>query len=273
MTDPLSRWKIYWQQQPFLMKLWSCIKNRIFPLNCVCCQAALPHQDDFAFCSLCRTFWGVIDPKNVCAVCYLPFAEESCLTLNLEKTTGYRSGEFICVRCQKTRPSYAFIRAPFCYGGSIASVLHVLKKGDREDLACWLGFFLVVDLESLLPNVDWVIPVPSHRKKMYIRGYNPVVSLLKAAQPHLLHSMPVLYNSIRRVTFDPQQGKNFDERRSLLQREDFSLVSHKLPKIKGMRILLIDDVITTGSTVEAISRLLLQGGAKQVSALALMRAF
>lgn len=273
MTDPLNRWKIYWQQQTFLMKLWGYIKNRIFPLKCVCCQAALPSQDDFAFCSLCRTFWGVIDPKNVCAVCCLPLTEESFLTLNLEKTSGYRLGVVVCVRCQKTPPSYAFIRAPFCYGGSIASVLHTLKKGDREDLACWLGFFLVADLELLLPTVDWVIPVPSHRKKMYIRGYNPVVCLLNAAQTHLKHSMPVLYDSIRRVTFDPQQGKNFDERRSLLQREDFSLVSRKLYKIKDTRILLIDDVITTGSTVEAVSRLLLQGGAKQVSALALMRAF
>lgn len=273
MTDLLVRWAMYTKCQPLWAKFCHSLLEWIFPQECVGCKKQRLSKDDFGFCSICVDSWLVVSSGDVCQICWLPILT-SYDDLNGSKNEQINKKKaLICLSCRKKRPAYQFMKAPFGYGGSIAFVLREFKRGHREDLAFWLSFLLWESLEFASSQVDYVLPVPIHPKKIYRRGYNQVVLLLQMVQRHFVKKLPVLYDALIRTGLQQQQGLNFYHRKEMLDREDFSLTLQGKSAIRGKKILLVDDVITTGATVESLTHLLLKNGAYSVAILALMRTY
>ena len=157
------------------------------------------------------------------------------------------------------------------YGGVVRDALHRLKFQRRKKLAEALGVVLVkylAQVESLqLKEIDWLVPVPLHQKRERERGFNQVELLAKVIGRY--YELPVK-NALARVRNTHAQFNLPREARSVNVRGAFQAVDP--PALNGRRVLLLDDIFTTGATVAECARILLAAGAKRVEVLALSRA-
>jgi ComF family protein len=158
------------------------------------------------------------------------------------------------------------VAAATLYGGAIASAVSRFKYGASPWMARPLGIVLTgVSIETA---PDLVIPVPLHRSRLAVRGYNQAGLL--AAQVAKRRNIPIRYNVLaRQIPSIPQAAKSRNERlRSM--KDVFGL--NRRADIGGKKILLVDDVVTTGATVDAASRILLdEGRAASVEVLCVAR--
>lgn len=151
------------------------------------------------------------------------------------------------------------------FEGSLQKLVHLLKYGKVETLAAPLSYLLIRAL-PIDQKFDVVLAMPMHWRKKWERGFNQAELLAKPVARHL--GLP-LSNYLQRPRYTKSQaGLNERERRENL-RGSFRV---KRPeKLVGQRVLLIDDVFTTGATLRAAAASLKQAGAKNVSALTLAR--
>lgn len=148
--------------------------------------------------------------------------------------------------------------------------IHALKYQRKIPAGVVLGKILSAHVANLLPfgDYDRIIPVPLHKKRLRKRGFNQSLILARAMARDF--SLPLDFQSLkRRVHTDPQIGLGRKQRETNV-REAFECV--RRDQIANSRILLIDDVYTTGSTVRECSRVLLEGGAKSVAVATVARA-
>jgi ComF family protein len=138
--------------------------------------------------------------------------------------------------------------------GIVQHMIHKLKYKNRQDVGTALGYWFAEDLKKVCPGADAIIPVPLHPKKLRKRGYNQVTTFGKALSDAL--QVPLDENLLKRNFYSKTQTKKNLFARSELSKTlfeaDFSAQDH------GKHFLLIDDVLTTGSTLEACSRALLE---------------
>lgn len=226
-----------------------------------------------------RYFWQTVDWifPPVCAGCGIQ-GEVLCTACqsSIEKIEdricdrcGYpgtfNAGE--CPGCNKHDPKYTKIRSCGNYKGPLKEAIHSLKY--QNNLA--LGFILSEMLEEKLRNENWIIdiivPVPLSRGRQRERGYNQAALL---AHP-LAKRMGLQYDSgsLTRKKYTESQVHLTAEERSCNMADAFSIKSNFF---KGKNILIIDDVITTGSTINECARTIQEGGAKEVYGLSIARA-
>ncbi|MDF1628831.1 MAG: ComF family protein [Alcanivoracaceae bacterium] len=169
----------------------------------------------------------------------------------------------LCARCLDRTPAYLGIQAPMLYCQPLSRLINGWKHHGRLHLQHPLQHLLVSQL-STLPEVDLVVPVPLHWRRQWQRGFNQTALLASAlADKRRLPFADVLR---RPSAHRHQQGSNASQRRAAMRG---SFVSKA--RLNDLRILLIDDVVTTGSTVGAASQALLEAGASSVSVAALCR--
>lgn len=148
------------------------------------------------------------------------------------------------------------------YGGAVAEALRRFKYGDRSDLARPLGGLLRRGIEGNAPgSVDAVVPVPLHRRRLVERGYNQSALLAREVSDAL--RIPVLH-ALSRGRDTPQQALLDAVARRENVRDAFALARGQ--NVHGRRVLLVDDVATTGATLGECRRVLLEGGAAAVIA-------
>ncbi|MDQ0126995.1 ComF family protein [Pseudomonas lini] len=134
-------------------------------------------------------------------------------------------------------------------------------------LAQLLGQFLQHRFDEGLPRPDCLLPVPLAKKRLRQRGYNQAAMLAHWLGTSL--DLPVNEQLLKRIKETPaQQGLNAKARKHNL-RSAFTLLNAE--QVKGRRVALIDDVLTTASTADAISRLLIEAGARRVDVYCLAR--
>jgi len=156
----------------------------------------------------------------------------------------------------------------FVYCGPLAQGLRALKYGPRPERLAGLAQ-LWRDESPPLPPVDLALPVPLHPRRLRERGFNQVVLL---ARPLLRREGIALDCSIvRRQCEGPSQASLPEKQRRLAARKAFTL-SRGAAKLRGRRILVVDDVMTTGATVEACAALVRRAGAREVHVAVLARA-
>ncbi len=158
--------------------------------------------------------------------------------------------------------------AAFVYGGPIRAAVHKLKYGKRPDLAVSLGALLVEALEERVERCDVVIPVPLHPLRLVTRGYNQA-ALLAVPLARALRA-PLSVRLLERRSFVAAQARLNREARDLNVKEAF--VALPRGDVRGKHVVLVDDVVTTGSTFAACSAALLRAGARRVTCVALARA-
>lgn len=233
----------------------------IYPPRCALCQEFLwknraqNEHDPLLFCQSCfRGFSEIASPH--CTLCSRPFASES-------------EEDHLCEDCLRKRPFYDALGAPYIYEGDAMRAIHQFKYEGKTHLVDSLGPLLTSFAKRWLKKTDGYLamPVPLHTKRLRERGFNQSL-LLARYLSHVLRT-ELDFLSLRRIRYTlPQIGLKSDERRKNV-RKAFELTDRRV--VKGRNILLVDDVATTGSTLNECSRVLKRAGAQKVLCLVLAR--
>jgi len=232
------------------------IVDLLFPPRCLSCHDLLVSGDDCGFCPDCEKRITFLAPP-FCRICGTPLpagAHESDL----------------CLRCCNSPPPFEICRSLGRYESVLLEAIHALKYRREIPAGVVLGNLLSSYARDSLPvnNYDLIIPVPLHKKRLRQRGFNQSLHLARAVARD--YSLPLDFQSLsRRIHTNPQIGLGRTER-EVNVRGAFEVV--RKGEIVDSRILLIDDVYTTGSTIRECARILLDSGAQSVGVATLARA-
>ncbi|MEI9993595.1 MAG: ComF family protein [Rhizomicrobium sp.] len=221
-------------------------------------------------CIACRT--QVAEPGALCAKCWqdVRFLEGpmcGCCGLPFDFDMG---GETLCAACHADPPAFDKARAVMRYDAASRGPLLAFKHGDRLDLVPGFSRWLERGGRALLDEADLILPVPLHPGRLWSRRYNQSAELARALA-RLSGKTADLF-ALRRARATPSQGAMTSakaRRRNMLGA--FKIPPRHKSAIAGRNILLVDDVLTTGATVEACARALKRAGAAKVLVLALAR--
>ena len=172
----------------------------------------------------------------------------------------------VCSWCRAEAPAYEKIRGPYRYTGAVRDMVHDLKYANIRALAPTLGGLLADYLESHRFEADVLAPVPLHARRERSRGYNQ--SYLLAREVSRRAQIPMADQRLLRTTDTPPQvAMSGREERCKNIVGAFECTQ----EVTGLRVMLIDDVVTTGSTMSACASVLKDAGASSVMGLALAR--
>ncbi len=175
----------------------------------------------------------------------------------------------LCQRCLDTPPPFERARAALNYDQASRRLILPFKHGDRIEFAATLGRFMATAGRALWRDADYLVPVPLHRRRLFVRRYNQAALLARALER--LTGRPVLVDALaRRHATETLGGKSAAERRDTVSGV-FSVRTRRARALLGRRILLIDDVMTSGATVSACAETLLEAGAAAVDVLVAVR--
>ncbi|MGD8388838.1 MAG: ComF family protein [Desulfobacteraceae bacterium] len=238
------------------MPAWQTWIDLLFPPRCAACDRFLAPEEGHGVCAVCRSeFLEVKSP--LCIQCGVPLI------------TGPPEDR-LCEACLRKPPAYEVCRAVFVYQGPLLQVIHRFKYAGKARLADILGPWLGGLARKCLPEGmnALVMPVPLSPRRLRERGFNQ--SLLLARHVAKEKGLPVDFLSLRRVRDTPPQAALGRDARRTNVRAAFAVTDPG--GVKERDIVLVDDVSTTGSTLDACSRALLRAGARRVFCLVLARA-
>ena len=227
------------------------LADLLVPPLCLVCRARIEAAD-----ALCAACWRRIDfiTPPVCDRLGIP----------LPYDTG---GPTLSAAALARPPVYDRARAVARFDDLMRPLVHRLKYGDRHDGVAMLGRWLHGAAAPLLPGTDLIVPVPLARWRLWQRRFNQAAVLAQALGREC--GIPVDPMALARVRATASQvGMTADQRRRNVQGV-FRVPVAKRPAIEGRNILLLDDVVTTGATVEACTRALRRAGAARVDVVAL----
>lgn len=227
---------------------WKAIHGWLLSAACPLCACEISPEQDF--CGDCERSLPAL--AHCCSRCAAPL-------------DYVQAAAIICGRCQQDPPAYATVHAVFRYAMPIDRLIHGAKYGGRLDWAALLGRQLARHLYGRAPVFDALVPVPLHRTRLRERGYNQSLEL---ARPLIKRLKIPLLHAVRRLRATPSQASLSAEERIKNVRRAFAVNG----EVKGLSIVVVDDVVTSGATVEAVARCLLRAGAKRVEIVAVARA-
>lgn len=228
----------------------------VYPPRCAVCSGFLSKGSNDVVCPECRASLRTVH-SPMCRRCGLPFHAGP-------------DEDRLCESCMRRPPAYEAARAVYVYEETAIKAVHRFKYSGRTRLAEVFGPMLARLAREWLPAgiEPLVMPVPLHLRRLRERGFNQ--SLLLARHVGALPGYELDYQSLCRVRHTPSQSALDRDRRRQNVRAAFAV---KRPSaVKGRDVLLVDDVSTTGSTLDACSRALLRSGARRVYGLTLARA-
>lgn len=225
-----------------LVCVWKTAVNLLFPRRCpVCDDIVTPFGEKI--CSPCLHKLKLITPPY-CMKCGKKVEE----------------GEEYCVDCKRCRHSFVRGRALYDYG-SAAGSLYRFKYGNRKEYAGFFGEEIAAYLGEYVreTGAEALIPVPLHRKRKTVRGYNQAEELAKALSRCV--GLPVYGKYLKRVReTKPLKQLSFHERQNNLKKA--FIIRQNDVKLKV--VIIVDDIYTTGSTINEITRVLLEAGVEKV---------
>lgn len=236
-----------------LRRAGTALADALFPPQCLACGEEAGSAG--ALCTRCWDGVGFID-RDACRRCGLP------LELGFEQ-------EAVCAGCIARPPAFERAVSVFRYDTARDLILR-FKHADRIDytpaFAAWMGRAGA----GLIAEADIVVPVPLHRWRLLKRRYNQAALLANAIAAR--SDRAALPGALIRTRPTPSQGAMVSaraRRRNVLAA--FAVPDRLKERLKGRRVLLVDDVMTTGATLEACARALRRGGASSVACLTLAR--
>ncbi len=232
------------------------LKNLLFPIFCKACSERLLNDENGYFCPRCWESSPRVE-RPFCPHCGRP--HEAAVGL------GLRSN-FLCAECrEKPNPQIRRIFAPALFDGAVAEAIKLFKFGHRVRLAGPLGRLMTeyATQEMQAEAYDLATPVPLHQVRERSRGYNQ--SRLLAVEALRAFPGMRLEESLWRIRPTRMQSTLASAERKANIRGAFAVEGDAF---QGKRVLLVDDVVTTGGTVTECARMLRRAGAKDVDVLA-----
>lgn len=234
---------------------FSALLDFLFPPLCHVCGKFIPQAGRLHICPPCRQ--RMPSPTSpLCTRCGIPF--------------DGAGAHHPCSSCLRSPPSFRAARAALVHEGPGRDLIHAFKYTGRTHLRRPLGLLAVELLTEFVASgrPDLIVPVPLHVKRLRSRGFNQalLVGELLAEEWRI----PLCRQALKRVRWTEPQINLAAELRRENVRNAFSVPDASL--VSGRRVLLVDDVFTTGSTVEECSRTLDRAGAEEVLVITLSRA-
>lgn len=226
---------------------------------------------DVALPTLCAACREPVAGDGVCAACWsqLAFiAPPYCPRLGIPFV--YDPGpDMLSMQAIADPPAYQRARAAVRYDDVAKTLVHALKYQDRTDLAPTMGRWMARAGSELLDGADALVPVPLHWRRAWSRRYNQSGALAGVIAQH--SGVNVAGDALRRIRPTLQQiGLSRTERAANVQGA-FQVLPDKIGMVQGRRLILIDDVLTSGATLDACARALLRARAAQVDVLVFAR--
>jgi ComF family protein len=175
----------------------------------------------------------------------------------------------VCRQCQVHPPPWGRARAALLYDEQTRRLVLPFKYADRTDLAAVLAPMMARAGAVLLRDADLLVPVPLHRRRLLARGYNQAALLAGALAG--LTGLAVVLDALRRIRATVPLSGLGAEARSLTVEGVFAVHPRRAALLVGRRVLLIDDVLTSGATCSACVEVLLDAGAAEVDVLVAAR--
>lgn len=226
--------------------------DALLPPCCLACDE--PVLDQGTVCGACFAgLHGIVAP--LCHNCGVPFEHEG------------QAEDGLCPACIAHPPAFERARAAFTYNDAVARLILPLKYGDRTELAGPLARWMARAGAALLEEAEVIVPVPLHRRRLFSRRYNQ--SSLLAVQLGQLAARPVVPDALSRVRATPSLGTLGAEARRAVMAGAIRVGPRA--RITDRRVLLVDDVLTSGATAGACAEALLAAGAAWVEVLVVAR--
>jgi ComF family protein len=229
---------------------------------CASCSQLLEHPTQGPVCEPC---WQSILPLTppLCDGCGAPLPAWRVISIPLLR----------CPRCRRLESYVDRARAIGTFDGALRAIIHALKYEGRRSLAKRLSGMMRVRGAEMLDGAAWAVPVPLHPSRRRQRGFNQAADLARNL------GLPVRRALCRRRATSTQTGLSAAERRRNV-RDAFAVRATGLgrrtapdERLRGSIVVLVDDVSTTGATLEACARVLKEGaGVREVRALTAARA-
>jgi ComF family protein len=235
-------------------QLLNAFLDVILPPLCHLCHSFIPNAGKLHICQTCCDRLPIIT-SPLCSICGIPFIGIG--------------NDHRCGSCLTHPPNFDFARAHFLYEGSIRDLIHSYKYNQHTYLRYPLALLTVERMSGFLEDFGphLIVPVPLHRSRLRQRGFNQAVLLGKELSRQL--SLPMTPDALVRTRQTAPQIELSATERRLNVKGAFSV---KRPDhIAGRRILLLDDVMTTGSTMDECAKELKKAGAEVVIAATIAR--
>ncbi len=227
----------------------------LLPPACACCDApvAAPGQ----LCAACFQRVSFI-AEPLCGRCGLPFASQA------------EAGPLrLCRSCTDAPPPWGRARAAMLYDAAARALILPFKHADRQENAATLALHMHRAGAALLAGADLLVPVPLHRRRLLQRRYNQAALLAgRLARRTGLPSVPDLLTRSRAT---PRLGERSAADRAALLQGAIGVRPGRAPLLPGRRVVLVDDVLTSGATARACVAALLDAGAANVDVLVASR--
>jgi ComF family protein len=226
---------------------------------------------DVALPQLCAACREPVGGEGLCAACWArltfiapPYCERLGIPFPFDPGPGVLSMEAIA-----DPPAYRRARAAVRYDDVARKLVHAFKYGDRLDLAPIMGRWMANAGRELIAEADAIVPVPLHWRRQWMRRFNQ--SALLGEVVGKACGTAVAHAALKRVKATPQQVGLSQTQRADNVQGAFRVPAATKAEVAQRKLLLIDDVLTSGATVDACARALLRAGAAQVDVLVFAR--
>ncbi|MGB7574716.1 MAG: ComF family protein [Thermodesulfobacteriota bacterium] len=237
------------------MRFRSTVFQFFLPPQCPCCER-FSEEGKQGFCSNCLSQIRWIEPP-FCSICGIPFISREVET-------------HPCGACVTHRKYFTIARALGAFEGSLQEAIHRWKYEGKTYLTPFFASWMAEGLNRYWEpgSLDLLIPVPLHTRRLRERGFNQALLLVKdlSRRTGIPYRKTILQKKKSTI---PQVNLGRAEREKGL-RGTFHVIGKE--ELSGLSVLLIDDVYTTGATVNECSKVLLKGGAERVDVLTLAHA-
>ena len=235
----------------------------LFPAGCRLCEQALLRASTVPICEACLGSFAALGGA-VCETCGQPLAAWSLGAGGKEQAPD----GVVCPECQTREYGFVRARSYALYKAGIVRAIMLMKFERIEPLGRWFAGRLAEVAKREKVAADVVVPVPLHRQRERERGYNQADLIAKP----LAHKLGLPYRAVLLVRTKPRPDQHI---LSLEERWDSvrgAFATRPGSKVDNLRVLLVDDVMTTGATLDACAKALRGAGAKSVIGLTVARA-
>lgn len=234
-------------------QLFTMLLDVVLPPLCHLCRSFIPDAGELHICLNCQKKLPLV-VSPLCPLCGIPY-----------RGAG---DDHRCGSCLTNPPHFDIARAPFLYEGPLRDMIHSFKYNRLTHLRKPLSLLALKAADDFMKHGPrLVVPVPLHHSRLRERGFNQAVLIGQTLSRHL--SLPMQPDTLTRTRqTEPQIELSAAERR-LNVKGAFSVGKPEL--VAGKRVLLVDDVMTTGSTMDECARELKKAGAEMVIAATIAR--